>query len=134
MSLNKNIYNAKTKLVRIKWTVVPCIKLRLRINRTFFNSNPNIFIVVVFKRFTSCSVNPKLFTNSIFLNDSVVAPAKAVVSPSISRDTFLIFFPKNELINAITGTVDKKIGPSNQWIFTAYATTKVIPTRDWKKF
>ena len=62
-------------------------------------------MVVVFKRLTSCSVKPKLFTNSIFLSDSVVAPAKAVVSPNISFDTFLIFFPKNELITAIIGTV-----------------------------
>ena len=71
-------------------------------------------MVVVFKRLTSCSVKPKLLTNSIFLSDSVVAPAKAVVSPNISFDTFLIFFPKNELITAIIGTVAKNIGPKSQ--------------------
>jgi hypothetical protein len=34
--------------------------------------------------------------------------ANAVVSLNISTDTFLIFFPKKELITAITGTVAKK--------------------------
>jgi hypothetical protein len=69
----------------------PLIKLNERMKRTFFNSKPKILIVVPFNRSTSCSVNPKLLTSSIFRKDSVVAPASEVVSLSISTDTFFFF-------------------------------------------
>ena len=82
--------------------------------RTFFSSNPSILRVVAFKRFSSCSTNPRLFTSSMLRSDSVVAPARAVVSPKICFEMVLIFLPKNELMLAIMGTVARYNGPNNQ--------------------
>ena len=86
---------------------------------TFFNSSPKIFVVVLFSRFTSCCVSPKLFTSSIFLNDSVVEPASAVVSPNIFFEIILILLLSKLLTNASNGAVIKKSGPIAQWIETA---------------
>ena len=51
---------------------------------TFLNSKPKIFSVVLLSLFISCFTKPKDFTNSILRNDSVVEPASAVVSPTIT--------------------------------------------------
>ena len=87
-------------------------------------------MVVLFRRFSSCSISPKLFTNSMLRNDSVVAPARAVVSPKICREMVLIFLPKNELMLAMMGTVARYKGPSNQWMLMAYTNTNTMPMSD----
>ena len=81
---------------------------------TFFSSNFKMFSVTVFNRFTSWLVSPKLFTNSILRNDSVVEPAKAVVSPKIDFETVLIFLLKNELTTPKIGTMAKNRGAITQ--------------------
>ena len=42
------------------------------------------FTVVAFRRLISCEARPRLFTSSIFRSDSVVLPANAVVSATIT--------------------------------------------------
>ena len=71
-------------LVRRKLTAVPWMKLRLRRYRTFFSSSLRIFPVVPLSRSISCWPSPRLFTSSMFRSDSVVEPASAVVSATIT--------------------------------------------------
>ncbi len=66
-------------------------------------------------------------------SDSVVEPASAVVSLTITFCTSLIRFESTELRPARTGTVRKYTGAISQCTDKAYAITNRIPTRDWNK-
>ena len=93
--------------VRSAFTEVPWMKLRLRRYFTFFNSRSRIFAVVLFKRLISCCARPRLFTSSIFRKDSVVAPANAVVSATMTFWIFLIFRLRTETSMPRMGIVMK---------------------------
>ena len=102
-----NHINIKRITCRNVFTMVPCTKLMLRIRFTFLSSRPKILYVFLFRRFTSCLVSPRLFTSSMFLRDSVVEPANAVVSPTIFFWMIFIF-----LLKKFVTRVRKKIPPT----------------------
>ena len=82
-SLNTRNSSINSMIWRRVFTKVPCRKLMLLIFLTLVSSSPKILKVLRFSLATSCSVSPKLFTNSILRSDSVVAPASAVVCATI---------------------------------------------------
>ncbi len=63
--------------------------------------------MVALSRATSWLASPRLFTSSMFRSDSVVAPARAVVSATITLCTSLIFRERTELRRPSRGTVRK---------------------------
>src|ERR1700687_838544 len=85
-------------LVRKVLTAVPWMKLKLRKYFTFLSSSFRILSVIPLRRLTSCWAKPRLFTSSIFRNDSVVEPASAVVSATIVFCMVLIRLLSTELI------------------------------------
>src|SRR5215475_21333 len=94
----------------MKLTAVPCTKLRLRMYRTFLSSSFRIFPVVALRRLTSCSERPRLFTSSMLRRDSVVAPASAVVSATMTFWIVLMRRLSSELSPPSNGTVIKNAG------------------------
>ncbi|MOA13942.1 hypothetical protein D3C78_1340120 [compost metagenome] len=77
---------------------------------TFLSSSPNILTVVPFKRSISWFANPNDFTSSIFLRDSVVDPANAVVSETIVFCIFLMRLLSTELRKPNIGITSINIG------------------------
>ena len=63
--------------------------------------------VVALRRATSWAPRPMLFTSSMFRNDSVVDPARAVVSATIVFWTVLIRRDSTEESQPSSGTVTK---------------------------
>jgi K+ transporter len=63
--------------------------------------------VVAFRRATSWLARPRLFTSSMFRSDSVVEPARAVVSATMTFWIVLIFRERTELRVPSRGTVRK---------------------------
>ena len=94
-------------LVRSALTAVPWMKLRLRRYFTFFSSSFRIFAVVPLRRAISCWPSPRLFTSSMLRSDSVVDPASAVVSATITFWIFLMRRLRTELRTPSIGTVRK---------------------------
>ena len=78
--------------------------------------------------------SPRLFTSSIFLNDSVVDPASEVVSATIIFCIFFIFLPRTELSIPSIGIEEKKIGAIIHETLIAYIVTKITPTRVVNKY
>ena len=68
----------------------------------------------------------------MFRSDSVVDPAKLVVSFKMSLLTFLIFLLNKLLTIASIGTVSKKTGAISQLTVNAYQSTNINPTNVWK--
>ena len=66
--------------------------------------------VVAFKRATSCWARPRLLTSSMFRSDSVVDPARAVVSATIEVWILLMRRLRVELRTPSSGTVRKNAG------------------------
>ncbi len=93
--------------VRRRFTRVPCTKEMERMYFTFFNSSFRILLVLELSRFISCAERPRLFTNSIFLNDSVVDPASEVVSATMIFCSFFTFLLRKELTKPSTGITPK---------------------------
>ena len=84
--------------------------------------------MVALRRSSSCFARPRLLTSSMLRSDSVVAPARAVVSLTI---TFWMVFTRllsEELMNASTGTVSRNAGPMDQWTENEYTITNTTPT------
>ncbi len=94
-------------LVRSRFTAVPWMKLRLRRYRTFFSSSFRILPVVPLSRVISCWPRPRLFTSSMLRSDSVVDPASAVVSATMTFWICLIRRLSTELSTPRIGTVRK---------------------------
>jgi len=94
-------------LVRRKLTEVPWMNPRLLMYLTFLSSSARILSVVPFSRSISCWASPRLFTSSMLRRDSVVDPARAVVSATITRWMVLIFLLRTELSTPSSGTVRK---------------------------
>ena len=69
---------------------VPWKKESVRTFRTLYISRSKIFFVRSFNLLISGNVSPRLFTNSIFLRDSVINPACVFVSRLILRCTDFI--------------------------------------------
>src|SRR6185369_10506398 len=69
-----------------------------------------ILAVTAFSRPISWRARPRLFTSSMLRSDSVVAPASAVVSATMTRWIFLIRRDSRELRTPRTGMVRKKTG------------------------
>ncbi len=90
------------------------MKLRLRRYRTFLSSRFRILSVVALSRSISCCARPRLFTSSMLRSDSVVAPASAVVSPTICFCTVLILRLSTELNPPSSGTVSRYAGATDQ--------------------
>ncbi len=63
--------------------------------------------MVALRRATSWFARPRLFTSSMLRSDSVVAPASAVVSATITFWIVLILRESTELRIPSTGTVRK---------------------------
>ena len=63
--------------------------------------------MVALRRAISCCARPRLFTSSMLRRDSVVAPASAVVSATITFWMTLIFLLSTELSTPRSGTVRK---------------------------
>ena len=103
---NTSHINMNRMICRSVFTNVPWTKLMLRILFTLVSSSPSILNVFLLRRFTSCCVSPKLFTSSIFRNDSVVAPAREVVCETIF---FCIVF--TFLLSRFDINVSRKIPP-----------------------
>ena len=93
---------------------MPWIKLRLLMYFTFFSSSLRIFSVVALSRTTSWSARPRLFTSSMLRSDSVVEPAKAVVSATITFWMFLIRPLNAQLSVPSSGTVARNAGTMTQ--------------------
>jgi hypothetical protein len=91
------------------------MKLRLLMYRTFLSSSLRIFPVVALSRLISCSARPRLFTSSMLRRDSVVAPASAVVSATMTFWIVLIRLLSTELSPPSSGTVIRKAGAMDQW-------------------
>ena len=69
---------------------------------------------MAFKRAISCCANPRLFTSSMLRSDSVVDPASAVVSVTMTFWIVLIFLLRIELRTPSSGTVRKYTGAITQ--------------------
>ena len=106
-------------LVRRKLTVVPWMKLRLRRYFTFFSSSFRILPVVALRRAISCWPRPRLLTSSMLRSDSVVEPARAVVSATICFWMVLMRLLSTELMTPSSGTVRKNTGAMIQWTVKA---------------
>ncbi len=94
-------------LVRSRFTDVPWMKLRLRRYFTFFSSSFRIRAVTPLRRAISCCPRPRLFTSSMLRSDSVVDPASAVVSATITFWICLMRRLSTELRMPSSGTVRK---------------------------
>ena len=70
--------------------------------------------MAAFSRSTSWRARPRLFTSSMLRSDSVVEPASAVVSATITFWTTLIFLLSVELSQPRIGTVRKYAGAITQ--------------------
>ena len=71
--------------------------------------------MVALSRAISCSASPRLFTSSMLRSDSVVEPASAVVSATITFWIFLIRLRQHRAQHGrAAGTVRKKTGAMTQ--------------------
>ncbi len=124
-----NISHNRVNIIhwRKKFTNVPCIKLMLRTFFTLVSSSPNILYVLALSLFTSWSVRPRLFTSSIFLNDSVVVPASCVVSFTIVFWIIFIFLVNRLISQPSTALPKKKIAIIRQFTTADHIHTNTIP-------
>ena len=95
-------------------TAVPWMKLSSRSERTLRSSRRRILPVIEFSRSISWRASPRLLTSSMLRSDSVVEPASAVVSATMTFWIFLIRFDSTELRRPISGTVRRKTGAMSQ--------------------
>ena len=88
-------HNIANKIIeRIAFTIVPCVKLSLRMSVNLESSNDSTLLFTSFSRCVSCSSRPKLFTNSTLRIVSVVDPARFADSITMFFWIIFIFLPK----------------------------------------
>ncbi len=105
--------------MRSALTAVPWMKESRRSERTFRSSSFRILPVMELSRPISWRARPRLLTSSMLRSDSVVEPASAVVSATMTRWIFLIRFESTELRTPSSGTVRRKTGAMSQWTVKA---------------
>ena len=105
--------------MRSALTAVPWMKLSIRSERTLRSSSFRILPVIEFSRSISWRASPRLLTSSMLRSDSVVEPASAVVSATITFWIFLIRFDSTELSTPRTGMVSRKTGAIIQFTVEA---------------
>src|SRR5436190_6595766 len=108
--------------------VLPWINERVRTWRTLDISRSNMPFVLSFKRLISGKVKPRLFTSSIFRNDSVINPACTLVSLLMDLCIVLIFLLTIPVKPPRNNTPTKNTGISSQFLVTEYQSKKQMPT------